>query len=510
MPSAIASIARQAQDARAQSLSTLMATLDSVQASASVSGNLADNVEAKLQSAEAAVKAVIIEMQPSGKALLQIVDTTVEATLPPELMKAALGNPDLLKPGTTLTLPASLPVRPAPPPATLVSVSGGPAGTSVGSPPPLANPFPAGTLGAVISRLTGIAFPQAEPVANPALAANPAHPALRPGMLAQPMPAEIAGTVLQAASRQMPLAPALTQIVALAQNPEIPLPADVRQAIQTLQFARPVPETIRSPEGLRNAVARSGLFMEANLAQAAAGGQPFTPDLKSILLTIRTLLGDPGTGGLDAPGTGMAKTGEAAASRQTPAPESNIPRNDALRPSDQTRPELARTVEGALERVKLMQLASLPDHPEMRITDDRAQGMRLALSIPVALNGPERAATAVMGLVIEHQPLARDITPFEPEREANGDTEPFPWKIRLALDLEETGPVQAEIALRGQAVAVTLWAERPAIASTARDEIGALHDALTGAAFDVLKLEVRDGRPQATPSRTMPVVDRRT
>ena len=61
MPSALASIAGKAQEIRAQSLSTLMATLDAVKPVAAVSGALADSVQSSMQSAEAAIRAVLIE-----------------------------------------------------------------------------------------------------------------------------------------------------------------------------------------------------------------------------------------------------------------------------------------------------------------------------------------------------------------------------------------------------------------------------------------------------------------
>ena len=69
---------------------------------------------------------------------------------------------------------------------------------------------------------------------------------------------------------------------------------------------------------------------------------------------------------------------------------------------------------------------------------------------------------------------------------------------------------QAEIALRGQSVGVTLWAERKGMAEAARAEIGALHKALTGAAFEVVNLEVKDGFPHLVAQRHAPVLDKRT
>lgn len=493
MPSTSAIVAKQIGDLKAQSLSTLMATIDPVQGAARVVGNLTGNAEATMQSAEAAIRAVVIENTGNGRAILQVAGGLVEAELPAELMRAALTNPNLLKPGATLTLPADIPARPVSQPATLVAISGQATGASVGPAPPLASAFPPGTLGALIARLAGIAFPGGEPEAL-AAPATPGHtPVLRPGMLSQPLSPDLAEALLRAASRQIPLSGALTQILTLGEADIAHLPPDLAAAIRTLQAARATPDALKTPDGLQNAVQRSGLFLEANLAQA--GGQPVPADLKAALLALRAMLGSGESAPEANPGMRLA----------TP----NAPRGTPGE-TDHARPDMARAVEGAVERLKLLQMASLPEHPEIRVTDDRAQPMRLALQIPLATQGPDRPPTAMMGLMIEHRPQASEVAPYQIEKDGNGETEAFPWKVRIALDLEETGPVQAEIALRGQSVAVTLWAERQSMAALARDGIGALHEALTGAAFDVFRLEVKDGRPQGKVPRAGPLLDRRT
>lgn len=509
MPSALASIAGKAQEIRAQSLSTLMATLDAVKPVAAVSGALADSVQSSMQSAEAAIRAVLIEAQPNGKVLVQIAGLNVEAELPPDLQRAAANNPGLLRPGTTLLLPANTLVRPTAEPATLVRLTQtGSGGPSVGAPPPLANLFPPGSLGAAIAKIAGLAFPLAEPAATAAALPPPGQtvPAPVRGMpLAQPLPTELAGPILQAVARQMPVGTALTQLLAAA-DPATEIPDAVRQALTRLAAGRATPETLRTPEGLRDAVAKSGLFLEANLAAASPTNATPPADLKTALLALRALLAGSGPENALA-GKGLERAGTDPALSPRTALASPAAHADPLPPRGADLPRLA---EGALERIKLTQMASL-DHPEMRVTDDRAQGLRLAVSVPLATQGPDKPPTAMMGLVIEHRPPAPQQAPMlEPEREANGETEPFPWKVRIALDLEETGPIQAEVALRGQAVAVTLWAERQAVAQVARQSIGDLHEALTGAAFDVVKLEIRDGRPQPAPVRTGPLLDRLT
>jgi hypothetical protein len=389
--------------------------------------------------------------------------------LPADLLRQGLANPALLRAGASLALPADIPARPVPGPATMVSVQAQsqPAGPSVGPAPQFAGAFPHGTLGAAIARLAGIAFPQGEPAGAAIPARGEAAPALRPGLIARPVLPEIAEAVQRGAARQIPLGAAIEALLAAPEG-EAGLPAPLAAALRALAAGRALPHALGHAEGLERAIRASGLFLEGALARGEAPA-----DLKSQLLRLRA---------------------EAA-------------RN----PEHARAAEMLRAADGAVERVKLMQLASLPEHPEIRLTDERGAPLRLALQIPLATQGHERPQTAMLGLVIEHNPFAAEPPAYAVENEGNAEAEEgFPWKIRVALDLEETGPVQAEIALRGQAVAVTLWAERPATAGTARAEIGALHAALTDAAFEVTRLDVRDGMPLSRPARHAPMLDRRT
>lgn len=498
MPTALAAAAKHIQDLKAQSLSTLMASIDPASLAAKLGGDGSGSTavhaaaQAAIHTAEAAIRAVIIEAHPDGRAILQLPGGSVEARLPPEIMRAALANPTLLKPGNTLLLPADIPARPL---ATQVALSQAPTGTSVGPAPPLVHAFPPGTLGAVIAKLAGIAFPAAEPdmsmrVANLAPpAAQNASPALRPGMLTYPVAPQIAETMLTGASRQIPLGAAISQLLALSPTEMEALPPALTTMLRALQATRSMPEALSKPDTLQEAIARSGLFLEARLAQG--GGKLPEGDLKSLLTAIKNEAEKP-------PAGSSART-EPTGHRTGVEPGERMP-------------VIARAAEGALERVKLMQLASLPNHPEITVTDDRVQPMRLALQIPLATQGGDRPNTAMMGLMIEHQPQPAEPQAYRTDGDgAAPDRQPFPWKIRIALDLDETGPVHAEIGLRGQSVSVTLWAERQSMAQLARSQIGKLHHALTGAAFEIVRLEVKDGVPhsQATlPAE--PLLDRRT
>jgi hypothetical protein len=419
--------------------------------------------------------------------------------LPPALLRQAAADPALLKQGALLILPADIPARPVPGPAT-AHVTLNPT-----LPQPAASPhgaFPPGSLGAALGRMTGLVLPAAEPIPSarqPALAQAssrnamlpqglpaaepmstarqpaPAQASIRNVMLPQGLPAPLAEAVLQSAVRQLPLAQVLTALLGRSMATEAPLPAPLQSLFQSLQGLRSTAGALSTPEGLRQAIAQSGVFLESSLARAIPG-QIIPPDLKSSLIALRQ----------------AAEQGQ---------------RTSAAEPGALA--EVARLAEGGTERIKLMQLASLPSNPEIVRTDEAGQGFRMSLSIPVAPQGQDRPHTAIMGLMIEHQPDNAPSPDDAAARESAGEAQPFPWKVRIALDLEETGPVEAEIGLRGQAVSVQVWAEQPGMARLARQKISDLHAALSGAAFEIVRLDVHDGRSAPRPSLPNPYLDRR-
>ena len=68
MRSSLTSLTAAAQTVKAQTLSTLMSALNAVQGVSAVAANEADNPQARLQSAEAQVKATIVGVDAQGKA----------------------------------------------------------------------------------------------------------------------------------------------------------------------------------------------------------------------------------------------------------------------------------------------------------------------------------------------------------------------------------------------------------------------------------------------------------
>jgi|GEM_PF-1837791 len=514
------------QEMRAQNLATLMAAIGPVAAPAAsgAEGRETGNAQALAALAGAAqneaLAAQVLVPPRNGRLILAVAGRRLEIALPPELAARAADEPQLFikgakvlllpqkpEPGIAgqsfrLVMPEAKPAEPAP--ATFRNLTPGvPQGTSLDAAPPLAQHFPAGSVGAAIEKLTGLTFPVAEAGATPKPALASAEPhAASPGALppaqrlapgSAPLPPELAQVALKAAMRNLPLAPALTQLFAA---PAASLPPDAALLLNALKALRLDGRRAPDADGIGKAVAQSGLFLEANLARLAKeGAAPPPRDMKTLL---------EGTG----PEAAQKSAAAHAGTPEHAAPKAGAaPANAPAEPAPQG---LARLVEGAVERLKLMQLASVPDNPQVVITDDRSQPMRLTLALPIAVQGMERPETAMIGVMIEHHP-AEDTAPPPEERQGDGSAEAgFPWMVRLALDLEETGPIQADIALRGQSIGITLWAERASTAKAAQGDLATLHKALTEAAFDVMRLEVKPGRPMGKALRLAPVVDQRT
>lgn len=99
--------------------------------------------------------------------------------------------------------------------------------------------------------------------------------------------------VLEAVPRQTGLAPLMADARAAVARSDTP--PEVREAARALLAATPTTAQISTPRGLRLAVERSGVFLEARLARAPATAPPGAPppvsgDMKAALLVFRGVL----------------------------------------------------------------------------------------------------------------------------------------------------------------------------------------------------------------------------
>jgi hypothetical protein len=157
--------------------------------------------------------------------------------------------------------------------------------------------------------------------------------------------------------------------------------------------------------------------------------------------------------------------------------------------------ELLDQTDAALARQTLLQVASLPDRPELNGANQNNQA-RWSFEIPFAT--PQGTAMAQ----------------FEIARDGGSDVEAASpsrvWRARFTLDVEPAGPVHALVSLIGDKTAVRMWAERPETAAQLRAGTDALSQALRQAELEPGDILVGEGAPPQPKQRAGRFLDRAT
>ncbi len=311
-----------------------------------------------------------------------------------------------------------------------------------------------------------------------------------------PVQIALAAGIRGAAARQSGLAPLFSNVEALLAQ-TTPWPEPLRQAALDLLRLRIPADSPVTSENIRSAFARSGLFLEAQLAVAGESAAPaLAPDLKRALLilreTLRSWLGaqkgpsDPPTvhphraPDFDAtnrqperPPLGVPPPYRGAPTTAQPAVAATI----ADWPAPKAAEHLVLLTEGALARQTLLQAASLPERNDAH-TESSAS--RWVLEMPIV---------SLQGTSIAQCEISRD-----GRSQAEGDQVPV-WRARFSVNVEPIGPVHGQIALLGERAAVTLWAERPEAAEEMRERTALLAQALQDAELDP-DIHIRMGAPR--------------
>ena len=347
--------------------------------------------------------------------------------------------------------------------------------------------------------------------------------------------AAVMQAVRSAAPRQGGLAPSFADVAQAVENATLPAPVQ-EAAAKLLALRVPLDENLSAAD-VKQAMARSGVLMEARLATPAQpGASPPAPDapagedLKAALLVLRQALKTwasaslavpdaraealpsvlsealPGRAGVplsaqdaedlakrlgallvkasaSAPAAPGPNAGPAPPYRgaplvpQPPTP-AGIPANAE---PHEIAERLATQTDAALARGTLLQAASLPDAVSAEAPRGET-GPRWNFEVPFAM------------------PQGTGIVPFEVSRDGRGapaEARGASWRARFSLDLEPIGPVHALVALTGDRVSVTLCAERLSTATQLNDSAPLLGDALRAAALEPSELSVRVGTPRA-------------
>ena len=259
----------------------------------------------------------------------------------------------------------------------------------------------------------------------------------------QPLPlpatpaAALAQMIPEAMARQNSIAPLMASLASMVARPgALPEPV-LRAALQVLGARMQIPPNGPTGQMIETAVAKSGVYLEATLAK----GTPPSADLKAGLVALKGALAT-WLGANPAPVT--------AVQRVAPPLRGVPPRVEvvASQPLPEAPREAARLMhsqaDAALSRVKLMQLASLPDADPIR-----TMPQELRTEVPF-LVGQE--------LVMAQFQVFRDGA----RRKSEGKRG---WTMRFAINSAVTGEVGAEIGLLGRAVNVALWAAEPGTAA---------------------------------------------
>ena len=352
---------------------------------------------------------------------------------------------------------------------------------------PMARPLPSGMVVRVLPQANGgmtvVPLPDAPETAAPRAAVPSQTPA-----------DAVRQTVGQAVSKQAGLGNLFADIEKLPFKLSVPMP--VRNAAERVLDHRLPLEFVAKPELLSKAIASSGLFAERMLA-GLPPVQNVPPDLKLALFVLRSALGSWSSSHADAP----LRTGPHLPPPAPGAPPAAQPPSDpaqvraaAQMPPDEFVPRVMSETDSAIARINLHQIASLPDDRAAAARGD-APDARWSCEIPVNVDG----RTAMFGFVIE-----RD------GRHAQQDKDKKKWRVRAALDLEDTGAVEADVRLQGEAVSAVILAERGETVRMLEDALPLLRDGLTAAGFEVESLYVRLGRGAQEQRPMRHFVDRKT
>lgn len=282
-----------------------------------------------------------------------------------------------------------------------------------------------------------------------------------------------------------------------------PLPQGLRQAIEQLAAMLPGRQAlaargqVQTPLGtippalaggpdslaanqIRQWIEQSGLFAESRTARATDAPPA---DLKlaigKIVHQLLELQGQKADG----------------FNRLTPIPSADLVQAPLQFPATAQPPQFSaepasvgqmlRLLAGVLNRITVNQLHS--QILSTRTTADApAPNNTLVMDLPWLNHNNE---PRMMQLRVEEH--AGDSEETHPTRSRNTE-----WKLSLAMDLDETGPLHFDVSLGFGQVSAQVWAERQSTLKQAREQLPALRKSLNDLGLEVTDLECRRGIPQ--------------
>lgn len=242
---------------------------------------------------------------------------------------------------------------------------------------------------------------------------------------------------------------------------------------------------------LKDALLRSGSMLENGLQKGAVPAAQ-QGDMKASLLALRGAL--QGWLGKD------ASASLRSLRRPSPPVRGSIPRADPPSPSqmapgaspkEAARMLLAQT-ESALSRIRLTQIASLPESAARATPDARPAG-EWHFELPLAWGGEMSMAQFR---------ISRDGGSHRADQERD-------WQMRFAINFRELGEVSAHASLRGKRLGVMIWAEREETAKALDGLLPELEASLSARGIEPGALRVKNGVPESPAQRAGQFMDGR-
>lgn len=305
-----------------------------------------------------------------------------------------------------------------------------------------------------------------------------------------------AGLTKLLASLNQGLAPDLTPGQLPSSRTSQPLPDAARQALQQVLTRMPASTALTPGSGgkdqplqqIKQWIAESGLFAEARLAQTPSNT---LPDLKLALgRMITALLAQQGQGPEQFNRiTPLASPDLVQAPLQFPQPPSPTPAASTGEPT--TVGQMLRLLAGMLNRITVNQLHS-------QVLAARPGG-----------EGPAPTSSLLLELpwvTPQNEPRVAQLRLEQyPERGQSGSDQPkaaaSEWRLSLAMDLDDAGPLHFDVALRQQTVSALVWAEKQTTLRQVHQELPLLRQSLADLGLEVTDLDCRRGSPQGTVTR---------
>ncbi|OYQ04258.1 flagellar hook-length control protein FliK [Pseudomonas mandelii] len=279
--------------------------------------------------------------------------------------------------------------------------------------------------------------------------------------------------------------------------------SDLRVAVEKLLAGLPDVRQLSTPKGLAQALANSGLFLEAKLL---TGQNPtLAPDMKGDLLKLIAQLtpGLPANTNLNAiiaantlvqsmPSfvrSALGMLGQVSAKplpTSFPLPERLLQSHDG----EDDLEHLLRLAAAAVSRLQSHQLSSLE---QTGVTDDGRLLSTWQLEIPM------RTLQDIVPLQVKFQ---REEAPEKDQpHERRDEREPKQplWRVDLAFDMEPLGPLQIQAQLIKGSLSSQLWAERPYTASLIESNLAGLRQRLLDSGLNVGDLDCHLGTPPQGP-----------